>query len=105
MIIRFRVRLQMDGRKAVCILMKYQFFLVQTLESILIKNTNQSYFAYNYFSFVFSQFSLSAVFMKFEASKRLFHRYFESSEIGLLNTQVCGAATNISFYSATSQSF
>ena len=64
MIISIRVRLQMDGRMGVCNLMKYQIFLVQTAESILIQKTNRSYFVYNYFSFVFSQFSLSTVFMK-----------------------------------------
>ena len=35
--ISIRVRLPMDGRMAVCNLMKYQIFLVQTVERILIK--------------------------------------------------------------------
>ena len=60
------------------------------------KKTNQSSFVYNYFPFVFSQFSLSAVFMKIVASTWLSLRYYESSEIGLLYTQICGAGTNIS---------
>ena len=67
MIISIRVRLKMDERVAICNVMKYQIILIQTVESILIKKTNQSYFVYNYFSFVFSQFSLSAVFMEFVA--------------------------------------
>ena len=67
---------------------------IEILIESLIKN--QSSFVYNYFSFVFSQFSLSAVFMKFVASNWLSRRYFESSEIGLLFTQICGPRTNIS---------
>ena len=47
---------------------------------------------------MFSQFSLSAVFMKFVASNWLSHRYFESSEIGLLFTLICGPRTNISYF-------
>ena len=70
-------------------------FLEQTVERIL-KKTNQSSYVYNYFSFVFSHFYLSAVFMKFVASNWLSLRYFESSEIGLLFTQICGARTSIS---------
>ena len=68
-------------------------FLVQTVERILIKKSS---FVYNYFAFVFSQFSLSAVFMKFVASNRLSRRNFESSEIRLLFTQICGTWANIS---------
>ena len=78
MIISIRIRLQMARRMAVCNLMKYQIFV------------------YTYFSFVFSQFSLSAAFMKLVASNLLSQRYFESSEIGLLFRQICGAATIVS---------
>ena len=67
MIIGIRDRLQMDGRMAVCNLMKYQIFSVQTVERISMK-INQRSFVYNYFSFVFPQFSLSADFIKFVAT-------------------------------------
>ena len=75
--------------------MKYQIFLVQIVERIL-KKTNQSSFVYIHFSFVFSQFSLSAVFMKLVASNWLTRRCFELSEIGLLFKQISGATTNFS---------
>ena len=77
--------------------MKYQIFVGPNCWTHPNKKkTNKSSFVNNYFSFVFSQFSLSALFMKFVASNWLSRRYFESSEIQLLYTQICGAATNIS---------
>ena len=39
MIISIRVRFKMDGRMAVCNLMKYQIVLVQTVKRILIKKS------------------------------------------------------------------
>ena len=71
-------------------------FLVQTVERILIKKQIKVLLFYNYFSFVFSQFSLSAVFMKFVVSNWLSRPYFGSSEIGLLFRKICIAAKIIS---------
>ena len=68
--------------------------MVQTVEHILLKNLSS--FVYNHISFVFSQFSLSAVFMRIVALNWLSHRDFESSEIRLLFTQIFGPSTNIS---------
>ena len=64
MIISIRVRLQMKGRKAVYNLKKYQIFLVQTVERILIKK-QINVLVFIIISLVFSQLALSAVFMIF----------------------------------------
>ena len=67
MIIIIRLRLKMDERVAICNLMRYQIILIQTVESILIKKQIKVILFIIISLLDFSQFSLSAVFMKFLA--------------------------------------